>query len=229
MCSGVDNAAASNDNRTFCRRNCPDQLIQLKLVRNRARVIAAEVNSLILHWCEQHLCSRHILRNIDQYRSLASGIGNVEGFVNDPRQILYIPYQIAMLRNRHRYTRNVRFLEGIRTNQAGEDVPGNNNQGHRVHKSSSDTSNEVRCSRTRSRDTDTGLAACSGITVSRMNCALLVAGQNMFEIIETVQSIVNVQNRSARITEYCIYAFQNQTAQQDFRTRNHLGIFPFLT
>ncbi|MNC47532.1 hypothetical protein D3C75_965970 [compost metagenome] len=153
----------------------------------------------------------------------------MERFVNDARQILNIPYQIAMFRYRHGYACDIRFLESVCSNQAGEDIPGNNHEGNRVHKSCSDSGNKIGCSGTGGCDANSRFAACSGITVSSVNRALLMTGQNMFEIIEPVKRIVNIQHRSARVSEYSVHTFQNQTAQQDFGTCNYLRIFPFLT
>ncbi|MNR53028.1 hypothetical protein D3C85_1729700 [compost metagenome] len=62
-----------------------------------------------------------------------------------------------------------------------------------------------------------------------MNRALLMPCKNMFEIIEAMKSIVDVQYRTARVSEDGIYPFHYKAAQQDFGTRNHLGILPFLT
>ncbi|MNC16608.1 hypothetical protein D3C75_644670 [compost metagenome] len=124
MSSGVDYPAACNNDRTFRGRNGPNQLIQLELVRNRTRVIAAEVNALLLHWTIQCLGSRYILRNVDQYRTFAAGVRDMESFMNDARKFFNITNQVAVLRNRHRNACNIRFLESISSNQAGEDISG---------------------------------------------------------------------------------------------------------
>ena len=69
----------------------------------------------------------------------------MEGFVNHPWQILYISYQIAVFRNRHRDARNVRFLESVRTDQGCCNVTGYHNEWNGIHISCCDTGHKVRC------------------------------------------------------------------------------------
>ncbi|MNI11805.1 hypothetical protein D3C73_649620 [compost metagenome] len=184
---------------------------------------------MLLRWTIQCLGRGYILRNIDEYRTFAAGVRDMKGFMNDARKIFNIAHQIAVLRNRHRNACNIRFLESIGSNQAGKDIAGDYHQWNRVHKSGRDPGYQIGCSRTGGCNTYARFAACSGIAVSRMNRALLMPCQDMLEIIEAMKSIVDVQYRTARVTEDGIHPFHYKTAQQDFGTRNHLGILPFLT
>ncbi|MNV76790.1 hypothetical protein D3C71_1701680 [compost metagenome] len=133
-----------------------------------------------------------------------------------------------MLRYRHRNAGNIRFLECVRADQAGEDVAGNYHQRNRVHISRRNTGDQVRCARTGSGDTDAYLAARSCVTVRCMNGSLLMPGQHMVEIRKSIERIVNIQNGAARISEHGIDTLQHQAAEQNFRAGNHFRRLPFL-
>lgn len=99
-------------------------------------------------------------------------------------------------------------MECVGSNQAGEDVPGDDHQRNRIHKGGGNAGYKVGSPGSGGSDAYSRFAARSGISVSRVNCALLMPGQNMFEIIEAMKRIVDVQHSPARVSEYSINAFQ---------------------
>ncbi|MNJ58484.1 hypothetical protein D3C77_541170 [compost metagenome] len=197
------------------------------MVRNNLWIIAAKVNGL--YRLEQSLVRGYVLRNVDQHRPLAPRIGDVECLMNDTRQLLYAANQIAMLRNRHRNAGNIRFLEGIRSDQTGYDVPGDNHQRNRVHERCSNTGDRVRRPRSRSCDTYPYFAARPCIAVSRMNRSLLMSCQQVMKVVKSIQRIIDVQYGPAWVSEDAFDTFQHQAPKQYFRSRNDFWFHPFLT
>ncbi|MNJ40755.1 hypothetical protein D3C77_356550 [compost metagenome] len=199
MATGINDPAAGENDRTLRFFDRSRYLLQLMMVRNDLWIVAAKINGL--NRFEQGLVRGHVLRNVDQDRPFASRVGDMERFVNDARQLFYTAHQVAVLRNRHRDPGNIRFLEGIRSDQAGYDVSGNDHERNRVHKRRRDTGDCVRRPRSRGCDTYAYFAACPCIAVGRMNRSLLVSCQQVMEILKTIQRVVDIQYGPARVTE----------------------------
>lgn len=108
------------------------------------------------------------------------------------RQVLYVSDQITMFCDRHRDAGDVGFLESVRSDQAGDYVPGNDDERNRIHIGCRDSRHGIGSSRTGSCDADTDFAACTSITVCCMNRSLLMSCQQVMEISESVQRIVNI-------------------------------------
>src|SRR5262249_53993022 len=106
---------AYEQNRTLGLLDGADHLVDLIAVRVDRRMITAKVN--FLHGLEQRLRRGDILRNVDQNRSLAARVRDMERFMDDARQLLNVANHVAMLRNRHRDAYDISFLEGIRADQ----------------------------------------------------------------------------------------------------------------
>ena len=61
------------------------------------------------------------------------------------------------------------------------------------------------------------------IAVGRVDGALLVAHQDVLDLVLLEELVVDVEDRAARIAEDVLDAFFLQTADQDFRTRQLHG------
>ena len=138
--------------------------------------------------------------------------------MDDARQVPHVAHQIAVLRDRHRDAGDIRFLERIGADRCRGDVSGYDHQRHGIHVGRGDAGHQVRRPRTEGRDADADFACRPGIAVRRVNRALFMAGQQMVEVRVAIHRIINVQHGAARIAEHAFDAFQQQAAQQNFRT-----------
>jgi carbamate kinase len=66
---------------------------------------------------------------------------------------------------------------------------------------------------------DPGLAGRPGIAVGGMGRPLLVADQDVLDLVLLVEGVVDMQRRAARIAENMFDTFVLQTAHDDVRTR----------
>ena len=70
------------------------------------------------------LCRLYVSGNVNKHRSLSSGAGYVEGFMQDARQIFYIFDYIVVLCDRHGYVRDIELLEAVSSDLGCRDVAG---------------------------------------------------------------------------------------------------------
>ncbi|MNN33776.1 hypothetical protein D3C81_1475460 [compost metagenome] len=149
--------------------------------------------------------------------------------MDNTRQILNVPNKIAVFCDRHRDAGNICLLERIGSDQAGNDVPRYDNERNGIHKRRGDPRHRIGRSRSGGGDTYADFASGSGVPVRRVDGALLMSGQQVVEIGKSVQRVINVQHRSARITKDALDTFQKQAAKQDIRTCNDFRFHPFFS
>ena len=158
----------------------------------------------------------HILRNIDQHRSLSSGIGNEEGLLDGLLQLCHIPNHEIVLHHRLGDAHNIHLLEAVPSQSIHGYISGNGHKRHRIQVGIGNAGHQVCGTRTAGGNHNAGLAAGSGIAVCRMAGSLLMGGDYMVDAITAfVQLIVDVQHRAAGIAENGIDALIDQLLNQD--------------
>ena len=85
----------------------------------------------------------HILGDVNDHRAGAAAGGDVEGLVQDARQVSRALYQIVMLGAGAGNADRVALLEGVRPDQVGWNLPGNDHQRNRIHQGIDNTGHGI--------------------------------------------------------------------------------------
>ena len=154
----------------------------------------------------------NIFWNIYQHRSRTPGLGDPESTADHISQFIDIFYNKIMLCDRCRDTCDINLLKAVFSKQRHTYVTGNSHYWNRIHVCGCDTGYQVGCTRSGSSQTHTDFSGGAGISIRCMGSSLFMGRKHMVNFIAMfIQFIVNVQNRSARITKYSIHALLLQT------------------
>ena len=187
---------------------CPDRL------QHRLSVVCQH---RLLRHLRQHrdtvlaLTDLHVLRNINQHRTLAPGIGNLECLLDGLLQLGHRPDHEVVLHDRLGNADDIHLLEAVPPQGTGGYVAGDGDQGHRIQVGIGDAGHQIGSSGTAGGDHYAHLAGCSRVTVRRVAGSLLMGGNHVIDAIGTfIELIVDIQHGAARITEYRRDALMNQ-------------------
>ena len=222
-----DHAAAADDQRFFGLLDHLHELIHVSRIRGRSlEVFRSSLHQLcetaavvMLFFCKRlviSLCCRNVFQNVKKDRPRTSASCNCKGFADRIRQLVYVSDNEVALCDRHRDSGDIHFLERILTDQAFTDIAGNKDHRRRIHVSRCDSCCQIGCARSAGRKADSYLTRASRVAIGCMRCALLVGSQNMTDLVTVlIQSIVDIQDRSARIAEDGIHTLFEQTFHYD--------------
>ena len=123
---GIDDAAAGIDDRLFRREDEVCRRLDPVEVALHPRMIALALNG---GGRRVHAFGElHVLWNIDNDRAGAAGGGDVEGFVQDARQVIDVADQPIVLGAGAGDADRVAFLERVGADQKGGDLAGEADQ-----------------------------------------------------------------------------------------------------
>ncbi len=111
-----------------------------------------------------------------------------------------------MFRNRHGNAGDVDFLKGIPSEKMNADVSRNRDKRNGIHKRRCKTRDQVGGARSAGCDHDARASRGAGIPVRRMHRALFVRRDHVVDRPVAVECVVNIEHRSAGISEYRVYA-----------------------
>ena len=109
---------------------------------------------------------------------------------------------------------DVHLLEGVVADQCGRHLAGDDHQRDGIHVGSGDAGHRIGGAGTGGGDGNTDPAGGPGIAVGRMDAGLLVAGQDMMNVLEREQFVIEIDDRAAGIAEDRIHPFHLETFQQ---------------
>jgi hypothetical protein len=112
----------------------------------------------------------------------------------------------------------IHFLEGILADGRGGNLAGDHHHGNGIHVGGGDTRHRVGGAGAGCHDGHADLAGTTGVGVGRMDGRLLMAHQDVLEILLLVDFVIDVEYRAARVPEDVLDTFVAQTADNDFRT-----------
>ena len=110
--------------------------------------------------------------------------------------VVTVADQEVVLGDRHRDAGDVGFLEGVGADQGTTDLPGDRDDGDRVHLGVGQRGDQVGGAWTRGGHHHTDLAGGVRVTAGRMTGALLVADQHVTQLLRVEQRVVDGQHRS---------------------------------
>lgn len=98
-----------------------------------------------------------------------------------------------MLGNRHSNSCNIDLLKGILSKKRQRHIAGDRNHGNRIHVGRCNAGNQIGGSGAGGCHADSDLAGCTGISIRSMCRSLLVACQNVANLIAVlIEGIVNI-------------------------------------
>ena len=122
-----------------------------------------------------------------------------------------------MLRNRQCDAGNIYFLKAVSGQQIVGNIAGNSDHGDRIHISGGNTGDKVSSTGAGSGNDYAASAGSTGIAVSGMGSTLFMCRKNVGDPVTVlVECIVDVEDSTARITEYGVNALFNQALCDDF-------------
>jgi len=148
----------------------------------------------------------------------------VERLVDHPRQVLDPLHQIVVLGARAGDADGVGLLEGVRADQVGGDLAGDDHQGDGVQQGVDDAGDGVGGPGAGGHQAHARLAGGAGVALGRMGRALFVAHQDVMQARLVEQGVVDRQDRAARIAEDGVYALIHQGAHDDLGARQGLNL-----
>ena len=163
--------------------------------------------------------SRDICRDIDQNRTFSAGLRYRERLADILRHSALARRDKRIFRHRHRNARDIDLLKRVAAEERGLDVPRYRNNGARIHVCRGDARHEIGGTGSRGCNNNSRSASCAGVAVRRVSRRLLVAGEYMANFIAFVKFIVDIEHRTAGITENRIDSLFEQHIYQRPRTR----------
>jgi hypothetical protein len=221
MGTGIDDAAACVEDRALCLGHefdgRPDPVhvaldgraVGLVLVVEGARVGAAlELN---------------VLRQIDHHGSRPAVGRHIERLVQDARQVLDRFDEIIVLRAVAGDADRIAFLEGVGPDEVGRHLTRDADDRDRIHHRVGKTGHGIRCTGTRGHQNHADLAGGTGIALRRMHGALLVAHEDVLDLILVEDRIVNGKNGPTGITEDMLDSLVLQSTDHHFGSGHRLA------
>ena len=196
-----DHAAACDQQRLLCLVDRRDDLGHLLRVSLGIRTVSADIYLLRIHKLLPQLCHLDIPRNIDQHRALTACGGDVEGFLEDPRDIVRVLHQIAVFHEGLRGAAHVRLLEHILAQEMRIHLSGDGDDRDTVGISRGQCCDEVRRAGSGRSHAYGSPAADAGVPAGLVACVLFLSRKNMLDPAAVVQRVVKRGDRNPRITE----------------------------
>ena len=197
--AGIDHAAAGVEDRPLRRGHHLDRVAHPLEVALDLRTIG-----LVLDVALERIGAAgelHVLRDVDDDRAWAAVRGDVEGLVQDARQILDPAHQIIVLGAIAGDAGRVAFLERVRADEMGRHLAGDADQRDRIHQRVGETGDRVGRARAGGHQKDADLAGRAREAFCGMRRALLVAHENVADLVLMEDRVVDRQHRAAGIAE----------------------------
>src|SRR5690606_21584531 len=156
-----------------------------------------------------------ILGDVDQHRAGTAGAGDVEGPPHGLGQVLDVAHQEVVLDARPGDADRVALLERVFADGRGRHLAADDDQRDRVHVGGGDAGDGIGDARTAGDDAHAHLLRRARIGVGRVHGSLLVAHQDVLELVLLENRVVDVQHRAARVAEDVLDALIGQAAHDD--------------
>ena len=194
-----DDAAAGVEHRPLGREHEIDRLLDLPRMALGRRMVGTHRYRLRVGVLG--LLRGHVLRKIDQHRAGPASGGDVEGLLDGDGQVRDVLHQKIVLHARTRDADRVDFLEGVVTDQMGRHLAADDDHRNGIHVGGGDAGDGVGDAGAGGHQHHAGLAGGARVAVGRVGRALLVAHEDVFDVLLPVESVVDVQGRPARVAE----------------------------
>ena len=157
-----------------------------------------------------------VFGNIHDHRSGTPGSGDNECLLDGNGQVAHILDQEIVFDAGARDAHRIDFLKRIQTDRRGGDLTGEDHHWNGIHVGSGDAGDRIRRSGTGSDQRHPYPAGCAGICIRRMHPGLLMAHQDVFELVLLENFVIDVEHGSARVAEYKLDPLLCQTTDNYF-------------
>ena len=148
-----------------------------------------------------------------------AGDGDVKRLLDDGPEVLAVLDQEVVLGRRAGDPDVVRLLERVIADQVGRHLPGERDDGDRVHESVLERRDEIRGGGSGGDEADADLARRARVAFGGMAGRGLLPHENVANALKVVEDVVDRQHRPAGQAEDEVDAFLLQALQQNPRPR----------
>ena len=165
-----------------------------------------------------------ILGDVNQHRPRSACAGNVERLLDHRGQFPRIGDQVVMLGDRLCDPDDIHLLKGVGANDRGDHLPGDGHHRCRIHVGRGQSGDQVGRARTRGGDADANLARGTGIAISSVGRALLMAHKYMVDRI-LGQRVIQVDDCPSRDPEHGVHSLLDKTLPNSLRSGQFFHLF----
>ena len=194
-----NDASADADQRMLRLVQQLQNLCNLNRISLCVWLVAAQVNLSRLVLLKAAFLN--IDRNINQNRSLSSGIGDIECLFDNSGNIRGVLHKIAVLHKCLRGSCGIHLLKDIVSEQLRGHLTGYGNQRHAVRVSRGQRCHKIRRAGTGCCNADPRLSCHSRVTAGRMTRALFCSDQYVTDFCLLRQTVIKRSNGYAGISE----------------------------
>ena len=160
-----------------------------------------------------------VFRKVEHHGTRAPRAGNIESPVHRPSHVGGTAYLVGPLADRLRDVDDVTLLKSVGAEQRSADLTGDDHNGRTVEHGVGDAGNRVCRARAARHEAHTHFSAHPGVAFGGMGGALLVAHQDMIQLVAVViKRIEDGHDGPAGIAEECRHSAVHEGAHQDFRS-----------
>ena len=221
MGAGIDDAAAGIEDRLLRRRHHLDRVPNALEVALELRLIGLVLDVLLERVGAAG--ELHVLRNVNDHRAGPAVRSNIEGLVQDARQIVDAAHEIIVLGAAAGDAGRIAFLEGVGADQMSRHLAGDADQGNRIAERVGERGDGVGRAGTGGDEQDADLAGRARVTFRGMARALLVADEDVAKLVLMEDGVVDREHRAARIAEDHLDALILQRLDDHLRAGHVLG------
>ena len=168
--------------------------------------------------------AQQVAGHVDDHGARAAGAGDVVGLCHDAGDVLGLADEVAVLDDGQGDARDVAFLEGVASQGAQGHLAADDHHGDGVHVGGGNAGDGVGGTGAGGDDDRASLAGCAGIAVCGMGRALLVAHQDVVQLLAVIQRIVDEDGLAAGIAEDSIDAGVLECGDEGAVALHHLSV-----
>jgi hypothetical protein len=166
-----------------------------------------------------------VLRDVDYDGARAAAAGEVEGFLEDPGQVVYVGDQVGVLHDRQRHAVEVGLLERTLADVLLKNLTGDRDDGRRVHVGVGDGADEVGGAGAAGRHTHADPAGGTGVAFGGEGAALFVTGEDDADLVRAGEGLVQLLGCAAGVGENDIDRLADEALDDSVSTLHFSGRF----
>ena len=171
----------------------------------------------------------HVLGNVDQHGAGPAALCEVEGLLEDARQVVDIEDEVAVFHDWQRQAVDVGFLKRHLADVLRINLAGDRHQRDRIHVGVGDRRNQVGGAGAAGGHAHADPAGGARVALGRKSATLLVTRQDHAKLAGTGERLMQFQRTAARIGKDHLDALPDETLDDgigalDFRTDWHRGL-----
>ncbi len=199
----LEDAAAGVDHRALGGEDQPRRLLDHPRMALHVRAVAGQRGEhvVVARPVPRHVVGQAVLRDVDQRRAGAAGLGDVERLADRHRDVVGGHHEFVVLRARAGDADRVALLERIGADRPGRHLTGDRDHRDRVHVGVHQRRDEVGRRRTGGHHGHTGTAGDVGIALRHVARTLLVTHEHVTDRA-VHQRVVGGQDAPARVAEH---------------------------